>query len=546
MAGRRPAATRTWEPATVEPSDRVSSGPPSTVRTEVTDVPVRTSTPCRRSTAVTTAEASGSSLPSTRSAPSTTVTSLPRPRKACASSTPMGPPPRTSRWAGCSTRSKTVLLVSGPASARPGTGGRVAWAPTARTTRRAVTAVPSTSRASSPSGRTSVKRGPAGQQVDALAREQRGRLVLLDLAHHRPHVRHDRGEVDRADLAHPEPLPVAGPRDPVGDVEQGLAGHAAVVGAVAAGPGGLDERHPAPGRAGGAGRAEAGGPGADDEQVVRAGGARRGHRAIVAHAGPTGRGAPRCAGERGRAPGGRRLGRGRPRDGLRAVPRRGGDRPGRRVRRARRGRRRRAGRALGRGAAGDPALPAAPAARARGRHARPGPARRRRRPARVRRAHPRLRRRARPRRRRGPATGAGRGPTSASRPGRRSRPRAPWSAAGGWTGGRSAPRTPGRTSTGCGWTTAWAWSRSRSTCTPTGGGRSAGWSPRSPAAWSGPASPWTRAPCCGWRAGTATVRGAGAAHLVLPVDGGAVVRALVAGTELPVEALAAPEDGTVR
>ena len=33
------------------------------------------------------------------------------------------------------------------------------------------------------------------------------------------------------------------------------------------------------------------------------------------------------------------------------------------------------------------------------------------------------------------------------------------------------------------------------------------------------------------------VRGSGAAHLVLPVDGGAVVRALVAGTELPLEAL---------
>lgn len=38
-------------------------------------------------------------------------------------------------------------------------------------------------------------------------------------------------------------------------------------------------------------------------------------------------------------------------------------------------------------------------------------------------------------------------------------------------------------------------------------------------------------------AGTATVRGAGAVHLVLPSDGGALVRDLVPGAEVPAEAL---------
>src|ERR1700682_4382035 len=61
------------------------------------------------------------------------VTFAPRRAKHCASSQPMGPPPRTTRRRGSVRMSQTVFDVSGFASLRPGIGGTNGSAPAAIT-----------------------------------------------------------------------------------------------------------------------------------------------------------------------------------------------------------------------------------------------------------------------------------------------------------------------------------------------------------------------------------------------------------------------------
>ena len=64
--------------------------------------------------------------PAMRGAASSTVTRQPRRAWACAISSPIGPPPRTSRWPGGSSRSKSVSLVSQGTPSRPGRSGTTA------------------------------------------------------------------------------------------------------------------------------------------------------------------------------------------------------------------------------------------------------------------------------------------------------------------------------------------------------------------------------------------------------------------------------------
>ena len=104
---------------------------------------------------------------STCSAPSTSATSPPRRRTACAISTPTGPPPSTSRRRGTAFMPVTSRLVQTPSSSRrPGIGGTIGSAPFASTTCSAVWRTPSTSTTPGPGE-------PAGaaQQVDAVVRQ---------------------------------------------------------------------------------------------------------------------------------------------------------------------------------------------------------------------------------------------------------------------------------------------------------------------------------------------------------------------------------------
>ena len=106
----RPTATRRCEPSTASPPFVITRIAPAAPETSTTSAPSRIRTPSSRSAAITTAAASGSSLPSAF-APSITVTAQPSRRCACAISIPMGPPPMTMRCAGFSRRSKIVSFV---------------------------------------------------------------------------------------------------------------------------------------------------------------------------------------------------------------------------------------------------------------------------------------------------------------------------------------------------------------------------------------------------------------------------------------------------
>ena len=67
--------------------------------------------------------------------PSTRATEAPRPRTACAISTPTGPPPSTSSRRGTSLSAVTSRFVQTPSSSsRPGTGGNTGSDPVAITT----------------------------------------------------------------------------------------------------------------------------------------------------------------------------------------------------------------------------------------------------------------------------------------------------------------------------------------------------------------------------------------------------------------------------
>jgi len=91
---------------------------------------------------------------STRSPPTTRVTSPPSRRTACAISAPTGPPPSTSSRRGTARMPVTSRLVHSPSSSRsPGTGGMIESAPVATTTCRAVCRSPSTSTTPVPASR---------------------------------------------------------------------------------------------------------------------------------------------------------------------------------------------------------------------------------------------------------------------------------------------------------------------------------------------------------------------------------------------------------
>ena len=97
------------------------------------------------------------------SAPSTSATSPPRRRTACAISTPTGPPPSTSSRRGTAFMPVASRLVQMPSSSRrPGIGGMIGSAPLARTTCRRCGA------RRRPRPRRSRRAGPAAQQVDAV------------------------------------------------------------------------------------------------------------------------------------------------------------------------------------------------------------------------------------------------------------------------------------------------------------------------------------------------------------------------------------------
>ena len=110
--------------------------------------------PSRRRTSPSASPSGAGSRASTCSAPSTSATSPPRRRTACAISTPTGPPPSTSSRRGTAFMPVTSRFVQTPSSSRrPGTGGTIGSAPVARTTCSAVWRTPSTSTTPVPASR---------------------------------------------------------------------------------------------------------------------------------------------------------------------------------------------------------------------------------------------------------------------------------------------------------------------------------------------------------------------------------------------------------
>ena len=92
--------------------------------------------PSRAKTVASRSPASGSSSGSSRSAPSATVTSLPNRAKTWPSSTPIAPPPSTTRDPGTCSVSIASRLVQKGVPARPGIGGTAGAVPAAMTTAR--------------------------------------------------------------------------------------------------------------------------------------------------------------------------------------------------------------------------------------------------------------------------------------------------------------------------------------------------------------------------------------------------------------------------
>ncbi len=113
MFGCRPVAISSsvpWMVSSVAPASTTSTRWRS-ARTRSTFTPLRIVTPSRASASSTTATHSGSSLASGCAAISSTVTSEPSRRNACASSSPLEPAPMTIRCFGRSRASKTFSLV---------------------------------------------------------------------------------------------------------------------------------------------------------------------------------------------------------------------------------------------------------------------------------------------------------------------------------------------------------------------------------------------------------------------------------------------------
>src|SRR4249919_3141003 len=110
--------------------------------------------PSAISAADSTADASGSSTASTRSAASTTVTADPNRTNTCASSRPIAPPPSTTKDAGTSSAWIAPRLVQYGVPARPGIGGIDGADPVLTTSAREATyVVPATSTLRGPTTR---------------------------------------------------------------------------------------------------------------------------------------------------------------------------------------------------------------------------------------------------------------------------------------------------------------------------------------------------------------------------------------------------------
>ena len=147
VLAERPTATTISVPSTVLPSASVAVTVPPSRDTFVTPCPVRTSMPLRSKALPTNSPAAGSSTGSSRSCNSTTVTSDPSERHACAISTPMTPPPRMMSRSGTSCAETIFRESHGSESASPSMGGMAAELPVATTT-----ALRAVSSRTSPSG----------------------------------------------------------------------------------------------------------------------------------------------------------------------------------------------------------------------------------------------------------------------------------------------------------------------------------------------------------------------------------------------------------
>ena len=134
---RRPVATSSRSPVTSSPSGKWSTNRPSESRSaDDACSPRRSSIPSSRSAVATASPTDEASRGSSPGAPSHSVTSLPKRRKACDSSTPTGPPPSTTRLAGSSLNSVASRFVHTPSrSRRPSIGGITGDDPVAITIR---------------------------------------------------------------------------------------------------------------------------------------------------------------------------------------------------------------------------------------------------------------------------------------------------------------------------------------------------------------------------------------------------------------------------
>ena len=132
----RPTATTISVPSTALPSASVAVTVPPSRDTLVTACPVRTPMPFASKDFARYSPAAGSSTGSSRSCSSTTVTSDPSERHACAISTPMTPPPRMMSRSGTSCAVTIFRESHGSESASPSMGGIAADVPVATTTAR--------------------------------------------------------------------------------------------------------------------------------------------------------------------------------------------------------------------------------------------------------------------------------------------------------------------------------------------------------------------------------------------------------------------------
>ncbi len=136
MLGRRPVATSNRSAETTVPDFKWTTTAEDCFSTATQGSPIISVMPSASRCGRSAAPASGSSRPRNLGPASITVTLEPRRAKACPSSTPMAPPPRTAREAGSSFGIAAWRLVQNGTVSRPGTVGITAVLPLAITTAR--------------------------------------------------------------------------------------------------------------------------------------------------------------------------------------------------------------------------------------------------------------------------------------------------------------------------------------------------------------------------------------------------------------------------